>query len=337
MKSVTIRDVAQEAGVSIATVSRVLSGKNKVSEETRENISNAIRRTGYKLPLTADRSILQEDGFIYYIMRTASTNTYSLLLNKHLILAAYERDLRIISNNIEMKAAAATPFPEEEMLAALRQAVRIGARGVVISGFSENSMTPNTLQYLRDMEIPVVLIVRRFSDYSFNRVLTGSERGTFQATQHMLKTGRRHLMFVTLPGHRGKLSGFERAIHEFDGEEIKKQVAELPDDSYECCEAALEQALKEDPELDGILCVADEFAAHLQHKLLQMGRKLPQEIEIIGYNDNLAPYLYPPLSSIRVPLSQIAETVLDLIFEQEQNRDNSVCKSVMMDPQLVLR
>ena len=337
MKSITIRDVAKEAGVSIATVSRVLSGKANVADETRQLIAEAIRKTGYRLPAAADRSLLREDGFLYYIMRTASRNVYSQLLNTQIILAASRRELKVMSANIEMPDIPGAPFPEEQMLADLRQARRIGARGVIISGFSETSMPDAVLQFLRELDIPVVLIVRGYSDYSFNRVLTGAERGSFQATQHMLKNGRRHLMMVSLPGHRGKRSGFERAIREFTEAEVSKQVHEVPDDGAESCEAALEKALETDPALDGILCVADEFAARLQQALLRMGKRVPQDVEIIGYNDNLAPFVYPPLSSVRVPLKQIAETALELILEQERSRDNPVCKSVLMDPQLIIR
>lgn len=335
MKSITIRDVAKEAGVSIATVSRVLSGKDNVSAETRQQIAGAIKRTGYKLPTTADRSLLADDGMIYYIMRSASVNVYSHLLNRQLIQAAHARGLKIITSNIDVEPNEV--FPEEEMLANLQMAKRSSIRGLIISGFSEDFMTVPVLQALRELRFPVALVVRAPSDYSFNRVLTGGERGAFQATQHMLEAGRRHLIMVTFHNHSGKRSGFQRAIQEYGRDDVSSQMVEVADDGYESCAAALEKALRSDRKIDGIFCCSDELAAHLCQKLRGMGARVPEDVEVIGYNDNLAPFLCPPLSSVHVPLKQIAETALELIFEQELGRTGNICKSVMLDPQLILR
>lgn len=337
MKSITIRDVAREAGVSIATVSRVLSGKSNVSAETRQQIAETIKRIGYKLPATADRSLLASDGIIYYIMRSASVNVYSHLLNRQLIQAADARGLKIVTSNIEVDTSVSEAFPEEEMMACLQQARRSSVCGIIISGFSEDFMTAAVLQALRELPFPVVLIVRAPSDYSFNRVLTGGERGAFQATQHMLNTGRRHLMMVTFRNHVGKRTGFERAIQEYGRAGVSSQMIEVPDDSYESCEVALEEALRTDADVDGILCCADELAARLCQKLWRIGKRVPEDVEVIGYNDNLAPFLCPPLSSVHVPLKLIAKTALDLIFEQDQGQAGNICKSVMLDPQLILR
>lgn len=332
MKKVTIRDVAQAANLSIATVSRVLSGKPNVSKETRQQIAAAIRQTNYRISPEMDRSLLAEDGLVYFIMRSASFNTYSQLLNQQMILAAGSRGLRIVTGNVETR----TDSFEEELLDCLNQARRIGVRGVIISGFAENKLPDAVIQALRKLALPVVLINRTISDYSFSRVLTGSERGAFMAASHLLKAGRRHLLMLTYPNHTGKRSGFERAIAEWAGEAIVHQAAETLDDSEESCENALRAAMEKDPLLDGILCSSDEQAARALQFLRRIGKAVPDEIELIGFNDNLAPFLSPPISSVRVPLSQIAETAIELFLDQERSPDAPV-KTVMLDPQLMIR
>ena len=333
MKNVTIRDVANAANVSIATVSRVLRGKDNVSEETRRQIAQAIRSTGYRISPELDRSLLAEDGLIYFIMRSASVNKYSQLLCQEMIRAADHRGLRLIAANVEARNRAY----DEDLLACLEQAQRLGVRGVIQSGFTESSMSPAVIGALQALRLPVVMINRSFSDYSFCRVLTGSERGAFMAAQHMLEKGRRHLLMLTYPGHHGKQAGFQRAVSERTDGPVFSQVLETKADSLECCKAVLDTALQNDPLLDGILCCSDEQAARVLQALHQKGKKVPDDLLLIGFNDNLAPFLSPPIPSVRVPLAEIAAAAIDLFLEQEKAQVPAPAKSVLLDPRLILR
>lgn len=333
MKDVTIRDVAKAANVSIATVSRVLRGKGNVSEETRKQIAEAIRATNYRIPPNLDRSLLAEDGLIYYIMRSASVNKYSQLLNQEMVLAAGRQGLRVVSANVETREH---DF-QDDLLACLHQAQRIGVRGMILSGFAEKLLPPAVIQTLLDAQLPIVMINRTFSDYSFYRVLTGSERGAYAAAQYMLENGRRHLLMVTYPDHTGKRAGFERAVSAWSGDTVTSQVLSAGEDSFDCCKAVLAGALKADPGLDGILCCSDEQAACMLRALHEIGKKVPDDVVLIGFNDNLAPFLSPPISSVHVPLADIAATAIDLFLEQENKQNPSPAKSVMLDPQLIIR
>ena len=64
---------------------------------------------------------------------------------------------------------------------------------------------------------------------------------------------------------------------------------------------------------------------------------MPDDVVLIGFNDNLAPFLSPPISSVHVPLADIAATAIDLFLEQENKQNPSPAKSVMLDPQLIIR
>ena len=332
MKKVTIRDVARAAGVSVATVSRAFYGSDAVTPETQQRILEVIRTTGYQIP-GGGKKTSAEDGLLYFIMKRASTNVYSALLNRQMILEAGKKGLTVVSANIETTVNRSS----EEILKNLRMASQLDVRGVVISGFAEEALSQEVQQYLRECGLPLVFINRTMSKYSYNRVLTGSERGAYQAVTHLLENGRRHLMMLTLPNHNGKTQGFEHAVKEYEGNDLHSQVCVTIDDSYESCVRALTDALEQDPDLDGILCCADELAACLLQKLMQLGRRVPADVELIGYNDNLAPLLNPPLSSIHVPLEQIAASAVEMILDEKLHRPGASAKTVLMDPQLILR
>lgn len=335
MKKINIRDVARLAGVSPATVSRAINNTGNVTEETRRRIAEAVMESGYDSKLPAASDILETSGVVYFMMKCVSVNVYSHLLNRQLILAAKKRGVGIVSADLE------APFflTEQELQFHLRQARVMGAKGIIISGYTDQRMEPSAVQALSDCEIPLVSISRSLfrSNYNFNHILTGSERGGFQATHHMLKNGKRHLLMVSLPNHGGKTQGFETAVREFEERELHYQIRTTQDDSFESCASVLEEALEEDPMLDGILCCADEIAAHILRALSLRGRKVPDEIELIGYNDNLAPMLNPPFSSVRVPFADIAEQALELLFDRKSDGNISPAKSILLDPQLILR
>ena len=100
MKKVTIRDVARAAGVSVATVSRAINGSDAVTPETQQRILEVIRTTGYQIP-GGGKKTSAEDGLLYFIMKRASTNVYSALLNRQMILEAGKKGLTVVSANIE--------------------------------------------------------------------------------------------------------------------------------------------------------------------------------------------------------------------------------------------
>lgn len=200
----------------------------------------------------------------------------------------------------------------------LREAQLVGEKGIIISGYVDKRMEPSAVQALASCDIPVVSISRsRFnSNYNFSHILTGSDRRGVQATHHLLENGRRHLMVVSLPHHDGKVLGFEQAIEQFGSSDLHYQIREARDDNCQSSAQVLEEALREDPELDGILCCADELAVHMLQLLTARGIAVPDQMELIGYNDNLAPFLNPPISSVRVPLAEIAEQALDILFDE---------------------
>ncbi|ETP72956.1 transcriptional regulator [Lachnospiraceae bacterium JC7] len=335
MKKTTIRDIARIAGVSAATVSRALNGTGTVTEDTKQRIADAIRVTGYQLSGPAPSEFTTKEGFIYLVMRNASTNVYSRLLNHQLMLAADKRGMTLVTANLEKQGG----FFEEDISFYLRQAHQIHARGFIISGFTDKSISPDSIKALESCDIPVVSISRTMfrASHSFNHILTGSERGGYLATMHLIDNGRRHLLMVSLPNHHGKIHGFEDAIRSSEVEGIHSQIRFASDESAESCTEALKAALKEDPAIDGILCCSDEVAAYILQALNAMEKKVPDQIELIGYNNNLAPLLNPPISSVRVPLPELAEQTIDLLMDEEQKAPGAPSKSVLLEPQLIIR
>lgn len=339
MKKVTIRDVAKAAGVSTATISRAINGKKKVSPETQALIEKAIRETGYLEPEETQLLSGQSEGMFYFVMKSLSINTYAGLLNQSMIRAAEQFSLRVVSVNVEVGAGkdGVHYFPDEEILALAKEAVRMRARGIIISGFSDQWMSPEVKAMLLKYEVPLVFINRSLTSNSFNRILTGSDRGAYMATQYLYEEGRRNLLMIQLPFHAGKTKGFLDAVSQLADEALEYRVVIAPDSSTKQTGKVIRDALEETPQTDGVLCCDDEIAAGVLRELLRMGKRVPEDICLIGYNDNLAPLLTPPLSSVRVPLNKISETAIEMLLDTKLHIPGEPAKTVLLDPQLIIR
>ncbi len=334
MKKTNIRDVARMAGVSPATVSRAINGTGTVTEETKQRIAEAIRNSGYQLGEAAETEMIT-GGFVYFIMKCASINVYSRLLLHNLVLAAKSKGVSIVAADLEQPLL----LTEADISFHLQQAQRIGARGLILSGYTDMRTEANAMELLNNSNLPIVSISRSMfqSKLSFNHILTGSDRGSYLATVHLLDKGRKHLLMAYLPNHKGNVYGFEAAIRDYGTCDVHTQILLAEKESPEASEALLITALEADPELDGVLCCTDELAAHFLQALRKAGKQVPSEVELIGYNDNLAPFLNPPISSVHVPLDEIAEQALDLILDNRQTRTEASVKSILLEPKLVIR
>ncbi|MCI9635906.1 MAG: LacI family transcriptional regulator [Hungatella sp.] len=339
MKKVTIRDVAKAAGVSTATISRAISGKTKVSPETMAIIEKAIRETGYLEPEQAPSASGQSGGQVYFVMKSLSSNKYAELLNQSMIRVAEKFRLRVVSVNIEVddERNGDRYFPDDEIMELVKEVVRIGARGMIISGFSDQWMAKEVKRLILNHQVPIVFINRSMTLNSFNRILTGSDRGTYMAVQYLVREGRRDLLMIQLPFHMGKTRGFVEAVSSLAMEDLNHRVMIAENSDPGEIARVIGEALEENPDTDGIICCDDEIAAAALRKLLMMGKKVPEDIDLIGYNDNLAPLLTPPLSSVRVPMNKICETAIEMLLDTRQHAPGEPAKTVLLDPQLIIR
>lgn len=336
MKKVTIRDVAKEAGVSIATISRALSGKGKVSPETQAVIEKAIRKTGYLQPPATALNRDVPSGIFYLVVRNLKTNSYSEQLNNHMIQTACQNGLRVLTVDIESREGFGV-FPNTEIMNLIQEAAQNRAVGIIISGFSDLKMTQETKDLIRKYAMPIVFINRNMIPNSFNRILTGSDRGAYIATQYLIDQGRKGLLMVQPPYQSGKTNGFIQAVKENEGKAFEYMVRISDGIRQEDIDKVVREAFQENPAIDGIVCCEDEMAAYVLQTLHSLGKKVKDEVDVIGYNDNLAQYLNPPISSVRVPLDEICKNAIEMLTDPVLQSPDTTAKMILLDPQLIVR
>ena len=216
-----------------------------------------------------------------------------------------------------------------------KQLAFMGACGIVVCGFEEQSLASDTRRELSECRLPIGFIERTADCYGFDRVLVDSEMGTQMAAKYLLEKGHRHLLYISQSGktkvENARLEGLHRAVRGWKQEKFCS--------SFSLKEASdmVRRVLEEDKDITEILAGNDIYAIGAVMAVLEKGRRVPEEIEIIGYDDILAGNLSPALSSVKMPIEEMAAYALEIIIMKNTKRQKMVARTVTLEPKLVIR
>ncbi|AWB96710.1 LacI family transcriptional regulator [Agromyces badenianii] len=327
--TVSVRDVASAASVSVGTVSNVLNRPEKVAPATVARVTAAIEQLGFvrndaARQLRAGRS--RCIGLVVLDVR----NPFFTDVARGAEDRAAEAGMTILLGNSDERAdreGAYLDLFEEQRVA-----------GVLISPLADD--LPR-LQRLRGRGTRVVLVDREVSDEDFSSVAVDDVVGGYLAVRHLCDTGRRRIAFVGGPASirqvADRLEGARRAIDETPGAVL--EVVETESLTVLTGRAAgeriRERAASDRP--DAVFAANDLLAMGvLQALMMQGGIDVPGEIALIGYDDiDFAAAAVVPLSSIRQPASLIGYTAVDLMLKEAGGEHPH--ERVVFQPELVVR
>ncbi|MGY5765289.1 LacI family DNA-binding transcriptional regulator [Brachybacterium sp. DNPG3] len=314
----TLRDVADLAGVSIKTVSNVVNDYPHVKASTRERVREAILQVGYRPQAAAQQLRTGSSGMITLALPSLAF-TYFSDIAQSFIDEAQRRGRTVVLHS--------TSSGREEELTVLSGFKRVLGDGVI---FNPLRLEEAEFAAMERTSQPTVFIGEHLPDelpLGCDYVKIDNGRAAFDATSHLLETGRRRLAFIGAittplgeqPHSSGTLrrDGFLRALAEHGIAPDPAAIQEVGDwhrpDGVEGTEALLARF----PEVDGIVCANDEIAIGALLRLRAHGRRVPEDVAVIGYDDTPdASYSFPPLSTIAPDKHQLASTALDLLAER---------------------
>lgn len=334
MKKVKLIDVATEAGVSLTTVSRVINQNGYVSEEVQSAVEKAIKKTGYIIPKAKETQKEQKDTLVGLILRRTSSNLFFDTLNTALLQAVEKEGLQAVTLFSDR-------LKSEDLKEKAEKLLDYRVCGIVICGFGEAKLASPVRRFLKSCGIPVVFVERPADNNGFDQICVDNQLGGYLAAQHLVKRGNKRILYIgrnlrDTEVESARLSGFLRAIRE--AEETPEYLIKLCDDnSVEAGYRAMQEAEQEFPGITGIQTWFDGYAAGALQYLYQIGRRVPDEVEVIGYDDTYAPYLAPPISSVRMPYDEIAQSAIDVILKWQDSSVEHFVRTVYLEPKLILR
>ncbi|MFJ6753344.1 LacI family DNA-binding transcriptional regulator [Streptomyces sp. NPDC091266] len=310
----TLQQVATQAGVSLATASRVLhgSGSRTVGEELRRRVEAAASELRYVPNAPAQTLARAASSFVGLIVHDVA-DPYFGAIAAGAMRAARERDLLVM-----IAATSREPGLELEYLRGLR-AQR--ARAVILagSGTSDRKATAQLAEEIAGFESEggrVVCIGERGPD--LDAILLGNREGADQAIRSLWELGHRRIGVVSGPPDllavRHRLDGARRALREL-GSPLADGAVETADFTREGGRQAAVRLLTANPDLTAVLALNDVMAAGVLKGLQDdLGIGVPDRISVIGFDDvPFAADLRPSLSTVSLPLEQAGEQAMSLL------------------------
>jgi LacI family transcriptional regulator len=324
---VTIKDVAREAGVSVATVSRVWNEAAFVSTATRQRVAAVAARLGYS-PHGAARSLI-----------TRTTHALGVLLPD-----LYGEFFSEIIRGIDHTAQAAgyhilvssSHDSKDEIDAALRS-MRGRVDGLII--MSPDLEARRTLQTLQG-SFPVVLLNGGAEAKAFDTITIENHEGAREMTRHLIARGHRRIAMVCGPQRNydaaERLRGYHTALTE-SGIEHEASLVVRGDFSELSGYGAVSQLLELEPRPTAIFAANDSMAIGALSALREAGLRVPDDVAVAGFDDiPLARYMNPPLSTVHVDISQLGERAAALLLTSLR-KGNRPHQQLQLSTTLVIR
>lgn len=320
----SIKDVAQTAGVSTATVSRVLAKSSRVKEKTRKRVLDAVEQLNYRPNLIARSLRVQKSAKIGLVVSDIR-NPFFTAIGRAVEDSAYEQGYSVLMCNTDEN-----PEREELYLNVLHDE---NVAGIIFSPTQQFSARFSTF----DSNIPFVIIDRAVNTHQADMVLLDNVAAAYDLTNHLIENG-----YCKLAGLFGNASttgrernkGFHKALNEHQ----LKPVAEhfIPPrikQGYDATLALLDQADSPDAIFtSNSLLTAGAFQAIRDRKL-----KVPEDVALVGFDETTWGALVdPPITLIAQPTEEIGRTATELLFQRIEEPTRSP-KTVILRGTLIAR
>lgn len=322
--TVTIKDVAREAEVSVGTVSRVFNQHHNVTEEIRLRVLKVAEDLGYArligtdVPRSMTRS-LKEIGFLY----CSSVDTTAITINpfwSH-ILGGVEGEARKSNIKVTYRAIGDLISTPQTLVSTIQE-MKLG--GILLVGPAELEV----VKLIQDLRMPLVLVDNSAPGLSVDSVLCDNFEGAREAVEYLIELGHRQIAFIegpVLPGPRPRskiytlerrAAGYRTALLDA-GLEVNYERMESsqlnPESSYEACQRLLVRGV----EFSAIFCANDEIAIGAMKAMRDAGRSVPEDVSIVGFDDiAMVEHLTPALTTVRVNKEALGSVAVKRLVER---------------------
>jgi DNA-binding LacI/PurR family transcriptional regulator len=331
-RGVTMDEVAKAAGVSQATVSRVVNGNPRVNLTTRRQVERTIERLGF-VPNSAARTLVtRRSDSIGVLIPEPTSRVFGDPF--------FGQVLRGVSSALNARRQKLVLFlpqtdDEEKELQGYLGAGHVD--GVIMYSLHGDDPLPDQL---RRRGVPVVVGGRPPTGSRVSYVDYDNRGGARAATAHLVEIGRRAIATISGP------PDMTAAIDRLDGHRDALRAAGMAptpeleatgDFTQESGIRAMEDLLARRPDLDAVFAANDVRATGALQVLERAGRRVPDDVAVVGFDDlPLAQATRPPLSSVRQSLDVLGRELVNVLIESVEHRD-SIARKVVLDTQLVIR
>jgi len=324
---VTIRDVAKEAGVSTATVSRVINNKGKITKETQAIVERAIKDLSYT-PNVLARSLSNRKSYAVAFIVPTITNPFFPEMARAVEDVARDNGYNILLCNTDDK--------RERFAEYITSLTSQFVDGIIVNS---HNMEKSDLEALQKHNIPVVMIDRVLDSDLATSIAVKNREGARMATEHLVEIGCERIAHISgmeeewnsaqrMWGYRdvvGDLPWFDQswigkaAFNVHSGYQVAKEI------------------FSRHPEVDGIFCANDLIAIGTVKAAYEWGKKIPNDLAIVGFDGiNMSEQTVPSLTTVLQPIYDMGQLAMEELIKKMEDKEEKP-KKYVLDVDLLIR
>jgi DNA-binding LacI/PurR family transcriptional regulator len=324
---VTLKDIAEIAGVHVSTVSKALRGSTDINKETRQRITEIAKEKGYKI-----KNIIKKD-----------TNGFGIIgvICPEIISNYYAQIIRIIEEEVKKEGyfcmIGFTNFDKDTEKYYLNHLTNANIEGVIFLSESKD-LEKVLFDYSKNIDIPLVLIAQNTETKDFDCIRIDDEYGVRLAIEHLLELGHTQIGYLGDELSDSRLEIFTRVMEE-NKLKINKRWIQVSKERFEKCGFDLmNNILKSEDVPTAIFAAYDDIAIGAIKAIKDKGLDVPKDISVIGIDDvRVATYFHPELTTIAGPMVEMGKIAVKLLFKKIVDDQYNVIQNVRLSPRLVQR
>lgn len=328
--AVRMKDIAEDLGVSLMTVSKALRNHSDISEQTRERVLKRMRELNYQPDWVARSMVTGRTYLVGLVLPDLMHSFFAEVAN------AVARKLQPLGYQVVISNTEEDAQIEQRHVAVL---IARKVDGIILASAQHHKQSA-IFRALDKSGIPYVLIDRSIPGVGADYVGVRDEELGELATGHLVAQGCRNIAHIRGPAvstGRGRMQGYRRAL-ERAGLKIRPEYIVEGQHGDSGGYLAMLQLLKLNPPPDGVFCYNDPVAAGAIKAVLEAGLKVPEQIAIIGAgNVHYSDLLRIPLSTVDQSSSVIGERAAELLSESMDAKKRPAPRRIFISPHLVVR
>ncbi len=331
---VSLKRIAEAAGVSVTTVSRVLREKGEISQATRSKVLRVAKRLRYRPNLTARGVYWGKTNTVGVIIPAASNFDVRIVFGIHDQLA--KQDIVPITLWSGSWDGIGDKEKTENVLKQIHHLVDRRVDGVIVR--PHNTFKNLYIQEILERNIPLVTVDRNFLGSNADFVGTNDMTGGTLATQHLLDLGHRRLVHIAGPFKvtTGKLrrKGFEAVLGNIPG--VKYDIIE--DRSFGTDPNIVEKIFDLKSRPTAVFAANDKIAQNIYIAARSRGLRIPQDLSVVGFADlDFSALMDPPLTTVRQHPYEIGKHAAEILIDRIESKGDKKIISRLLEPELVER
>ena len=322
----TIKDVAKYAGVSVATISRVLNEPDKVSEDTKNKVLKAIEETGYQQNLFGKHLRCKKTNIIL-VMLTSVVNSFCAK-----IVNSIDNEAKKHGYSIMICVTNDDPKTEDRYLNYVKNKF-VDGMIVVNSTMNQQQMASLSSQF------PVIQCSEYVDPDTTPYVTINNKQAAKDAVNHLIKNGKKDILLIgvddpNIISAKERLDGYKEALKENNIEYDSNKVV-FSNYGFRNTQKILMQYFNDEVNIDAVFAISDKMAAAAIVALQQKGLNVPEDLMVIGFDNTDISYIFnPAITTVSQPHKEIGKIAFNMLLDRINDKK---CKNHILNHELVIR